>query len=251
MWGECQGSVSISGIRIPRQLESAMKTVLRKLAWAVALTALAFATVACGGSPTAPDPSQPPPSQPPNQPPPPVVVYASPPTGVSAEVWRVGFFMSDGKLRRPDAVHIILPDDASQDARDNFAAVVAAVNQMGFQTPVDLIAAPNGATFTVSVVPGLTCSGGTVAAACTALSNDSIGRITGGTMKFAFASFMGSQAYATVMHEVFRTMGVAGGESPKPGIMASSPSGTAPTAEELAMLRGRYNYPLLAVYAAQ
>lgn len=172
---------------------------------------------------------------------------APPPPGVSPEVWRVAFI--GDRLYRPDAVHLVLPSDISPEARANFIAVVTAMNSWGLSTPIDIVAsAPaTGATFVVSVVPGLIC-GLTPAGGCTLLGgSDPEGKIVGkGKMQFAFASAM--HQFSFVMHECLRTIGVME-LSPFPGILYHDP--TPPTPEELVMLRARDKLPLLSIYSAQ
>lgn len=165
-------------------------------------------------------------------------VYAPPPPGVPAEVWRVAF-SSDGRLRRPEAVHLSLPPEA------DIAVWTAVVNQVNglVQTKIDLVPGGVGATFPVSVQAGLQCKGMTVSG-CTTLTYDALGHVIGQKMEYDSIASMNN--WSLVMHEVFRTLGMAT-DSPVPGIMALHP--TAPTEEEKAMFLAREIPPLLAMYS--
>ena len=177
-------------------------------------------------------------------------VMASPPAGVSSGVWRVAF-SSDGRMRRPDAVHIVLPSDTDEVTKTLFASVVGKV--IGFiegKTPMDLVASPFSiGNFPVTVVPSLLC-GGEAASACNTLNYNSVGKVVGGKIEFATTEYMHDEVI--VMHEIFRTLGLTG-LSPVPGIM--SPTWVwgqpRPSDEEQKMLLARYDYPLLSVYAPQ
>ena len=308
--------------------ECVMKTVLRQVAWAVAVIALVLSFVACGGSPAAPGPVV--------VPPPggtlvvsPMVVslpsaggteqlavsgegswtastaagwlsvspasgsgagsvtvtaqlnngstrtttvvvggrsvsvsqaaapisgptLAPPPPGVSAAKWEVGFSM-DGKLRRPDAGITIHFDVSAlpQEGRDMFAARAAvATATMAGKLFFDTTPDGTGITFPVKVTDAPIQCGSVLltVGACTFASPDSSGRIVGGRVEFTHVQWI-LQGPTAVLHEIYRTMGIT--RSATEGIMAAPPTTQTATAEDVAMFLGRFDYPLLAQYAAQ
>lgn len=196
-------------------------------------------TIGCGGSsPVGPSPTGSIASATPTSGP----VMAPPPAGVSSAMWKNGFF-GDELLRRPSAIHIVLPPDLDEATRTLYADVAQRI--VGFEgTPMDLIPNPNGTdNFQVSMVPG-SCGG---FAACTGRVYDASGRVTGGTITFTSETSMRNRF--AVMHELIHALGVTG-HSSMPGIMAPGPwSELRPNDEELRMLVGRRTPPLLAKYS--
>ena len=224
--------------------ECIMKSV--RLLGAVIVTALSILTGACGANtPTAPS-TQPPANGSPATPP--AVVYAPPPAGVSAEVWRVGFSMVGAKLRRPEGdVNLVLPEGTDEVTRVIVAGYVEEINRWRLQTHFNLGAGGTGVTIPMFIVPGLLCSG-EPALGCMTPSADEFGRING--KKIEFSSVDMFRTKAVFLHEAIRCLGIEM-SSPKPGLTSNPAASNYPTTEELAMLLGRYQYPLLSVYSPQ
>lgn len=228
-----------------------MRNVLRGGMFVVWTVALVFSS-ACSGSdlvvPGAPTPIPPIIGGPSPSPTPRTPVLAPPPLGVRSEVWRVAFGQ-DGRLHRPDAVHLVLPEDADEVTKALFASVANKV--MGFiqgKTPIDLIPDPSGVgNFSITVVPNLMCSGASASGCTSAFYNGTTGKIMYGRMEFATLAYMHNEVVA--MHETFRTLGLTG-LSPIPGIMSSTWvwNQPRPSDEEQIMLLARYDYPLMAQF---
>ena len=164
-------------------------------------------------------------------------------------MWRIGFSNSDAKLRGlPEAVHFVLPEGIDQATRGLIAGYINEMNSWGLQTRYDLDAGTVGATIPISIESGLICGSFGSAGGCMSASYDATGLLTGGWIKFVSVGVMKQRA--VFFHEAFRCLGVEGLSSEQ-GVMASAPSGSRPTEKELAMLLGRYQYPLLAVYSPQ
>jgi len=209
---------------------------------ALVMMAALFLT-ACGG-----DHSLVGPSPTPTPTPTPTIVYAPPPAGVSAEMWRIGFSTADAKLRGlPEAVHFVLPEGTDQATRDLITGYNNEMNSWGLKTHYDLDVSAIGATIPISIEPGLICGSWGSAGGCMSAIYDNTGRLTGGWIKFDSVGVMKQRA--AFFHEAFRCLGVEG-LSPEPGVMSSRPLGS-PTDKELALLLGREKYPLLSVYSPQ
>jgi hypothetical protein len=87
---------------------------------------------------------------------------------------------------------------------------------------------------------------GNPAAACTTTGFDPrTGRITECRIEFAALKF--ARNAGVVQCEAYACLGVTGRHSAGPGVPSLTQLTVAPTAEERAMLIGRYDYPLLAV----
>lgn len=208
-----------------------------------ALCVVILILTSCGSAPTAPTASTTTAS---TITPASTVVMAPPPAGVSATMWRLAF-LADSRLYLADKVALVLPGSADQAARDAFAAVVKLNNvELDGKT---LFSVGTTGNFEVRVTPNLKC-GGVIAAACTTLKTDETGKITGGVIEFTSVNAMADKNL--VMHETLcRANGVILDNREK-GICNPNPwDDLQPSAEEKAMLRGRYLYPPLSVYSAQ
>ncbi len=180
------------------------------------------------------------------------VVMAPPPTGVSSEVWRVGFMMRDELLYRSKVVHVVLPPDTDPSTRALFEKHTRAITELTQgQTQMDTIPDPSGyGNFPVTLVAGLVC-GGVKAGGCTSLKfQNGSGDIYGGKIEFQDAFHMSNEML--VVHELYRTLGMDG-NSPKAGIFSFDKlidwGKPYPSEEERLMILGRYLPPLLAKYS--
>lgn len=200
---------------------------------------MAFWAIGCGaGSLSAPTPvtvasATPVPS--------PTTVTAPPPQGVSAGVWLAGFTW-DRRLRRPEKVEYVFNENVPQSMRDSFARMIPIALET-IQGKTSITISDNGqGNFKVRLVDKTPCGTG----ACTSLAYD------GGLVKEGLVEFTtDNPGEWTILHEIFRTLGVMG-TSPVPGIMSvPSWTETRPSTEERIMLLARYDYPLLALFSEQ
>lgn len=173
---------------------------------------------------------------------------APPPPGVSAELWRVGF-SPDDKLRypKPEMVVLLLHAEADADPtiKGVFVEALAKAEIVEGRTKFFLNDGPiEAAVFRTMINPNLVCP-----TACTWLEYDpsGSGRVIGGRIEFKYLSSMRNRAVA--LHEILRTLGILR-SNPKAGCLNEGPSAEC-SAEEVLMIRGRRNHPLLAVYAPQ
>jgi len=163
----------------------------------------------------------------------------APPAGVRQELWAMAC-SNNGRMRYPDAVHLLPPAGDAQ-TQANFAAVAKEMNGLS-SIPVDVVSSPvaTGATVTMAVVPGQVCGAYGQTAACTYMTPDSSGRLTGGRMEFASINVM--RDFTAGLREGLRTLGITG-VSPFPGLFAQQPSSL--TEEERTMIRARTEVPRL------
>ena len=139
---------------------------------------------------------------------------------------------------RAEAVHANPPSAADRELWERAAVAAARYTD----TSVDLAPGGPGATYSISLVPGLTDEDGTPAAASISpFTLPGGAEIKGGEISFEPA-FLND--YTTVVKELVRATGATGGDSPFPGLLSDSAVQAEPTPEEQFALRAAKNVPL-------
>lgn len=148
----------------------------------------------------------------------------------------------DNKIHKPQALHLVLPADADDAVKATFAQAVAYLRGV-VKTPIDLD--PNsmdGARISVSVEPGFTVDGRR-SFAYTEIRWDAKGVINWGRMRFDTPG--GIRDLVTVIHEIFRALGIVS-SSPQLGLLSATPWSRPELSEaERKMVEARDRAPLL------